>query len=109
MKVTKYFEEGRPWLEPDLKIGDVASALGTNRTYLSAMLNDGLQTNFNRFVNSYRIAEAKRLLQDKETSIKMQEVAVKAGFNSYTTFFNAFRNETGVSPKEFVAGEVCKN
>lgn len=100
-RLTVYFEESKPWLAPNLKIEDVSAALGTNRTYLSTLLKDEYQTNFNHFVNSYRIAEAKRLLQYKEEQAKMQEIATKTGFNSYTTFFNAFRKEMGMSPKEF--------
>jgi AraC-like DNA-binding protein len=103
-KITRYFEEAKPWLEPELKIGDVARALGTNRTYISTLLNETLQTNFNHFVNFYRIAEAKRLLKNGGTTLKMEELATKCGFNSYSTFFSAFRKETGISPKEFISG-----
>lgn len=106
VRLTRYFNESKPWLTPDLKLNQVASALGTNRTYLSAILKAELQTNFNSFVNSYRIAEAKRLLDQEGNCAKLQEIAIESGFNCYTTFFNAFCKETGMPPHMYVEERV---
>jgi AraC-type DNA-binding domain-containing proteins len=100
-RLIRYFETDKPWLNPELKITDVARTLATNRTYISDALHHGLKTNFNRFVNHYRIEEAKRLLANSKADVKMLEVAMQAGFNNYTTFFCAFRHETGKTPQEY--------
>jgi AraC-like DNA-binding protein len=96
-----YFETRKPWLDANLKITHVARVLATNRTYLSEVLRIEFKTNFKRFVNRYRVKEAKRLMAENNANIKIPEIAVNVGFNSYTTFYYAFRNETGLSPQEY--------
>jgi AraC-like DNA-binding protein len=75
--------------------------LATNRTYLSEVLRIEFKTNFKRFVNRYRIKEAKRLMAENNANIKIPEISVNVDFNSYTTFYYAFRNETSLSPQEY--------
>jgi AraC-like DNA-binding protein len=96
-QMEQYFKVNKPYLNPDLKISDVARAMKTNRTYLSNHLSSELDTNFNRFVNKYRIEESLRILQNPGEK-KLREIAELSGFNSYSVFFCAFKEETGSSP-----------
>jgi YesN/AraC family two-component response regulator len=50
-----YFLQEKPYLNPDLNLGDVSKALGTNKTYLSQLINREFEMNFYTFVNQYRI------------------------------------------------------
>jgi len=59
-----------------------------------------MDTNFNDFVNGFRISCAKKMLSEQNNT-KLNEVAIQAGFNSYSTFFRVFKEQTGVSPSEF--------
>lgn len=98
IKFEAYVQQKKAYLNPELKLEDVATNLGTNRTYLSETINKELHTNFNTFLNNLRISESEHLLKKKMT---LKEVAAKSGFNSYSSFYRAFKNTTGVSPKEF--------
>jgi len=70
---------------------------------LSYLLNEGFGKNFFQFINSYRVAEAKRLmLSEKNRHLNLLGIAYSAGFNSKTTFNTAFKRETGMSPSMFV-------
>lgn len=51
-------EKGRMFLNPKLSLTEVATAIGTNRTYLSEYLNNDLDTTFYEYVNGFRIKEA---------------------------------------------------
>lgn len=101
IKLIRYFTEKRPFLNTDLKINDVAKALGTNRTYLSQLLNTEMNTNFNQFVNKYRVKEAQNLMKNTEAQ-KLIKIADESGFNSYSVFFSKFKEITGKSPSEYL-------
>jgi AraC-like DNA-binding protein len=99
-RLTEYFETKKPYLNPDLKIWDVASELGTNRTYISQTINSNFNQNFSSFVSSYRVEEAKRIIaknQDKSLLMICEEV----GFGSVSSLSRAFSNHTKKSISHF--------
>lgn len=93
-------EDTRLYLNPKLTIGDVASAVGTNRTYLSDYINNTLDTNFYDYVNSYRINRARNILVSEEKD-SIEKVAEACGFNSVSTFRRSFAKETGLTPAQY--------
>jgi AraC-like DNA-binding protein len=101
-QVLAYFEENEPWRNPRLKVEDVASAIFSNRHYISKMINQEFNVNFNDFVNRYRVAEAIRLLLVSKTLPKSDGIARQSGFNSYSAYVRAFRKEKGLKPMEYL-------
>lgn len=99
LAIAEHFVASQLYLRPELKLGDMASAIGTNRTYLSRYLNDELHTTFYDFVNAHRLAYAIRLLKQGETN--MTAVSIQSGFNSYSTFRRVFMAKYELSPKEY--------
>lgn len=96
MKVKKLY------LNPKLTLQDVATEIGTNRTYLSNYLNAALQKTFYEYVNEFRITEACGLMDSMGDERKsMQEIAGASGFNSISTFNRAFVKKTGMTPGEY--------
>jgi AraC-like DNA-binding protein len=90
------------YLNPELKITDIASEVSLPRKQISRAVNEKLNDNFYNFVNRYRIGEAKRLLEDaKFNQFSIEGIARKSGFNSRSSFYTAFKNETGVTPSQF--------
>ena len=67
---------------------------------LSQFLNQHYNKNYNNFVNSYRIEDARKLLVD-EPERNTLSIALAVGFNSYSAFHSAFRKVTGISPAEY--------
>lgn len=96
------FESEKPYLSPTLSINDVARMLYTNTSYLSRLLNNIMDVNFNEFINNYRIKEAMRLFKE-DTSLSLKELCDKSGFRNSSSFNNAFRLNTGCTP-----GEWCR-
>jgi AraC-like DNA-binding protein len=93
------FENEKLFLQSCLSIKDVATRIGTNRSYLSAYLNSVKNTTFYDFVNNYRLEYARNLLHD--TNKKVMEICNESGFNSFATFARVFKKKYGYSPKEF--------
>ena len=93
----------KAYLNPKIALGEVAVAIGTNKTYLSDYFNKTLGTTFYDYINSYRIAEACRIIDSmpKEGRTSMAVVAEKSGFNSLSSFNRYFVKVKGVSPKNY--------
>lgn len=85
---------------PELKISDVSLLLKTNRTYVSKVVNEELNTNFCDLVNSYRVNYAEELLCSPEqaSSLSIAEIAEMSGFSSESSFYRVFKNKKGISP-----------
>lgn len=96
-------EQEKVYLNNKLTIDEVAKRLMTNRSYLSQMINDKFKTNFNNFINEYRVKEAQRLLLENNTNnYSIEGVSISVGFNSKSTFNSAFKKFTGIRPSEFI-------
>lgn len=94
----------KPFLDPGLKLNELADRLSTNRTYLSKAINNQLKTTFPNFVNEHRIREAIRLITSGYIENRTQEaLAMKSGFSNRTVFISAFKKYTGVLPSFFIA------
>lgn len=99
-RIIELMETKQLYLNPDLKVSDVATALGVHRNAVSASINAQKGCSFNQFVNEYRIGYAKKLL--RETSdIKISAISIESGFATESTFFRVFKTATGMSPKEW--------
>jgi AraC-like DNA-binding protein/chromate transport protein ChrA len=101
-QLNKVMEDGMIYRNPRLTINEVANAVGTNRTYLSAYLNSVLHTTFYDYINGYRIEYiSKKLLEEEAPGKTIEEIAELSGFNSTTTFRRAFQKKTGMTPMTF--------
>lgn len=101
-RLAAYFEEAKPYLNPDLKIDDLCIVLNTNRNYLSKAINNKYGMNFFNFINAYRIKRAKELLSDKKYKhYSIQGVAEMSGFKSSSSFYTFFKQIVGVTPSDF--------
>jgi len=111
LRLISHFEETKPWRNSELNIEDVASALKSNRTYISKLIKKEFKTKFCDFVNAYRVGETKRLLQNLTILPKADEIARQSGFNSYSAYNKAFQKETGMTPKDYLKslGKQGKN
>lgn len=101
-RFERYFEAEKPFLNPELSLNDAASALCTNKTYLSRMLNNGLGMNFSQVVNRYRVSYAMEAFV-KNPDLKLADLSELSGFRSMSTFSLSFRINTGEAP-----GDWCR-
>ena len=102
-KLLTLMADERPYLEPELTLAELAQRLRTNPSVLSKVINAGCGQNFNDFVNTYRVAEAHRLLQDPARAhYSLVGVALESGFHSKSTFNRVFKKLSGQVPGEVV-------
>ena len=98
-KLLSLLEDQRLYTQPDLRITDLARRLGSNRAYVSRVINQQLNTNFSDLVNSYRLKHAQKLLLNSKNPLSMEEIAESSGFPSRSTFYRVFRQQLNTSPK----------
>ncbi len=100
--IVLLMEEEKYYLKEQFTVRDFAMEIGTNRNYLSQIINEFFNTNFTNFVNEYRVKEARRLLLDFEyQNYSLEGIAKTCGFHSKATFNTAFKKFTGVTPSFF--------
>jgi len=88
--------------EPGVTLESVAETLNSNRTYLSGMINSHYRTTFSTLINRYRIGEARHLLIDPTYRLfTIEAIAREVGFSSKSSFNEAFKRETGLTPSYF--------
>lgn len=96
MEIEKYF------LNAHFTVDEFAKKLKTNRGYISQIINENFNTNFNNFVNEYRVKQARKFLISSEyDNYSLEGIASLVGFNTRATFNSAFKKFTGVTPSFF--------
>ena len=100
--LTAIMEREKCFLDERLTINDLAKKINSNRNYLSQIINEHYQTNFNNFINEFRVKEARKLLINTDyQNYTIEGIAQTVGFNSKATFNAAFKKFTGVTPSFF--------
>ena len=94
-RLCNVLEREKLFLNPDIRVGDLAERLFTNKSYLAQTIKIKLNKNFCQLVH-----EAMRLYaQNPELTIT--QLCRRVGFNSMTTFNTAFGRNTGYTPAEW--------
>jgi AraC-like DNA-binding protein len=101
--VSDYFDQEKPYLDPDLNLITLSRKLNMSRSQLSEVINDGFGKNFNDFVNTCRVEAVKQMLQEgKQEQLSLLGIALECGFNSKATFNRVFKKLTQTSPTEYI-------
>lgn len=95
-------EKQKMFLEPQLRLSDLAQVLGLKVYETSDVINRSLGMSFYDLVNSRRVEEAKARLVDARYLHKtVLEIATECGFNSKSSFNEIFKRATGLTPTAF--------
>ncbi len=82
-----------------LTVDQMANTLGISKSYFCMMFKKHTGKTFTQFLNTVRVEESKRLLNDD--SLTLMDVAIAVGFNNQNYFSMTFKKITGSSPKAF--------
>ncbi|WP_350290385.1 helix-turn-helix domain-containing protein [uncultured Croceitalea sp.] len=96
-----YVKENNSFLNPHLSLESLAAELSIGVSTLSKVVNSK-EENFSDFINSHRIEAAKKFLTIADfDNYTIVAIGLECGFNSKSTFYNAFKKSTGKTPSEF--------
>jgi AraC-like DNA-binding protein len=98
-KVGRKVMEEKSYLNPDIDASKLAYELGISVHYLSQVLSQEMQTTFYSYINDARIEAAKEELKTSQRTVL--EIALSVGFNTRSSFYNAFKKRTGMTPSKY--------
>lgn len=99
-QMSALIEKEELFRRKNLRITDVASELGTNKTYVSALLNNLSGETFTSLITRLRVEYSQKLMREHPDML-LDDVADQSGFSSRTTFFRSFRAIAGTTPYEW--------
>jgi AraC-type DNA-binding domain-containing proteins len=99
-RVVTLMEQKRPFLDGNFGLDDLASAVYTNRGYLSRTINILSGRNFSQFVNYFRVRYGSELIR-KDPTLRLISVAQMCGFHSTPSFNAAFKVNMGETPSAY--------
>ncbi len=109
-RIPLLMEQEKLFLMSKLTIMDLATKIGTNKTYLSEYLNSNLNMSFHDFVNKYRVEEACRIIDalPKDSKRTIIDISNKSGFNSISSFYRQFAKFKGINPRKYLFEKMTK-
>ena len=99
-KLIDYMENDKIYIESNLSLNDIANLLNISRNQASQIINENFDKSFYDFVNSYRIIEAKKMLNNHE-GLNFNKIAYSVGFNNRVSFYKSFKKFTGLNPTQY--------
>lgn len=101
-RLESFMKEKKPFLEFNLSLAELASNLRLKERFLSQFINTYRHMSFQDYVNSYRIKEAKKLIEESNgTGKTILEIAYESGFNSKSAFNHSFKKHTHTTPTAY--------
>ncbi|WP_057940303.1 helix-turn-helix domain-containing protein [Algoriphagus resistens] len=90
----------KPYVNQKIKLDDLATMAGLSKHSLSKLLNEEYKYGFAHYVNEFRVKEAKLLIQTRN-ELSLEGIGFEAGFNSKSSFFDAFKKITNSTPSAY--------
>lgn len=95
-KIQLLFMDKRVFLDSKLTIQDIAQELGTNRSYISAVINQQYNQNFCTFVNSFRVGELEKVVRENP-AYSLTDLSEFCGFGTVHSMKRAFVAKKNIS------------
>lgn len=95
-KITDYVDQHYP---EEIRMEQLAEMVGMTPNALSRFFKQRTNSSISSYINEVRIGMASQLLT--ESTMTIQEISYKCGFNTISNFNRTFKSIKGLSPKEF--------
>jgi len=95
--IIEYIHEN--YSDINLSADSIASQFHLSRNYVQKFVKETTGRTLNDFIETARIAEAKRFLS--ETGWTVDEISRRTGYDAISSFYRVFKKRTGVSPGSF--------
>ena len=96
-QIIRYITEH--YNEP-ITLDDIAAKFFISKSYLSRHFRAYTNSTVYAYIMALRITHARRMIREGVPAV---EAGRDCGFSDYSTFYKAFKNQTGISPQQFKA------
>lgn len=96
--IFNYVEEN---LDQSLTLTKLSNVVGISPNYFASLFKQSIGITFHQYVTKIRIEKAKRLLQNRDSNLKIIDICQEVGFQSQSHFTRVFRQHTGTTPKVY--------
>ena len=94
-QITAYIEEN---YGTHITIGEMARQFYISESTISHLFKQKMGVSFYRYVTQRRLIAAKTLI---EKGVLLEDVCTQVGFTDYSGFYRAFKQEYGISPRQY--------
>ncbi|MEM9327920.1 MAG: AraC family transcriptional regulator [Bacteroidota bacterium] len=102
-EMNSLMQDKRLFRDPEYRLSDLAGEMDQSVHHVSQAINQEQGGSFSDFLNRYRVQEAESLLKSSRAEqVTILAIAYESGFNSKTTFYNAFKKLTGSTPTQYL-------
>lgn len=99
IQVTNAMRYMKANYQREITLLELSGIAGISPNYLSRLFKEETGINFVDWLNKLRIEKAVQMMED--STMKIYEIAEKAGFSDYKYFSSIFKKVTGKTPKQF--------
>src|SRR5690606_4566478 len=98
------FEASQDYLDKNMSFSVLVGQLGTNAKYLSHLIKNNKNKDYNTYINELRIHYIinKLKIDPDYLNYKISYLADESGFSSHSKFSANFKRVTNLSPSEFI-------
>jgi len=96
--VVEHYEHFR---DPNFDINALSQLVFSNRTYVSAAINQMSGTNFRTWLGRYRVAFAQKLMTSDQ-DLTIDQIIIQCGYENRPIFNRQFKAIVGMTPSEWI-------
>jgi AraC-like DNA-binding protein len=101
-RIVQLMNEKKFYLAEDSSLKAMAQALHETPNRISMIINSRFNLSYADFINSYRIKLAIERLSTDKNKLSLEGLAFECGFGNRSSFYQAFKKETGTTPSAFI-------
>lgn len=87
-------------LDKPLTLNELEGVAFTSKYYLSRIFKEETNSTIHQYILKKRLLLSKKYI---EQGLPVNEVYLKCGFSDYSNFFRAFKQEYGITPKQYLS------
>jgi AraC-like DNA-binding protein len=99
--MQNYMIHEKPYLNSSFCVMDLANSFKIPIHKCSSLINNYINKNFRDWINQYRVEYFIENYSQKSQKLTIDAIAFDSGFSSMSTFYRAFKKETGKMPIQY--------